>query len=157
MKNSYNFVGHIERDAQRFCYSTQLQIQCKVIEDRKTQRSYNDIIHNGVGAYSFDNSSRYGGAGLNLSHSSGLTGASFSSTFRVISTISPNCVSVSQIDIKGSKLYKTPLSQFIVDDGKVAGFDIHPSQDYILITSCSGKIYVYRIDTGELRGTINVP
>jgi hypothetical protein len=26
VKNSYNFVGHIERDAQRFCYSSQLQV-----------------------------------------------------------------------------------------------------------------------------------
>lgn len=70
-----------------------------------------------------------------MSHSSGLIGSGFSTTFRVISTTSPNCVSVSQIDIKGSKLHKTPLSQFIIDDGKVAGFDIHPSKDYILITS----------------------
>ena len=35
MKNSFNLVGHIEKDAQRFCYSNQLQIQLKVIEDRK--------------------------------------------------------------------------------------------------------------------------
>jgi len=45
----------------------------------------------------------------------------------------------------------------VVDQGKVAGFDIHPSNQYILITSTMGKIYVYRIDTAELRGTINVP
>lgn len=51
----------------------------------------------------------------------------------------------------------TPLTQFFIDDGKVSGFDIHPSKDYILITSSKGKIYVFRIDTGELRGTIDVP
>ena len=51
----------------------------------------------------------------------------------------------------------TPLTQFFIDEGKVSGFDIHPSKDYILITSSKGKIYVFRIDTGELRGTIDVP
>lgn len=75
----------------------------------------------------------------------------------MLSTTSPNCVSISQIDIKGNKLNKTPLSQFIVDEGKIAGYDIHPSKDYLLITSTQGRIYVFRIDTGELRGTIQVP
>lgn len=34
---------------------------------------------------------------------------------------------------------------------------MHPSKDYILVTSNKGKIYVFRIDTGELRGTIKIP
>lgn len=34
------------------------------------------------------------------------------------------------------------------------GFDVHPSGDYILITSSKGRIFVFRVDTGELRGTI---
>jgi WD40 repeat protein len=80
--------------------------------------------------------------------------SAFSYSFRVVSTTSPNCVSVSQIDIKGSKMNKTPLSQFIIDEGKIAGFDVHPSKDYLLVTSTQGRIYVFRIDTGELRGTI---
>lgn len=81
-----------------------------------------------------------------------------SHTFRILSTTSPNCVSLRQVEVRGTKLYKTPLSQFLVDEGRVAGFDVHPgSQDYLLITSTMGKIYVYRIDTGELRGTISIP
>lgn len=75
----------------------------------------------------------------------------------MISSTSPNCISISQIDIKGSKLNKTPLAQFIVDEGKISGFDLHPSKDYILVTSTQGKVYVFRIDTGELRGTISCP
>lgn len=51
----------------------------------------------------------------------------------------------------------SPLAQFFINDGKVAGFDYHPSKDYVLITSSKGKVYLFRIDTGELRGTINVP
>jgi len=49
------------------------------------------------------------------------------------------------------------MSQFIVNEGKVTGFDIHPSKDYVLVTSSQGKIFMFRIDTGELRGTIKIP
>lgn len=52
---------------------------------------------------------------------------------------------------------KTPLVQFVIDEGRVQGFDVHPSGDYLLVTSNKGRIYVYRIDTGELRGTIAIP
>ena len=51
----------------------------------------------------------------------------------------------------------TPMAQFFIDEGKISGFEIHPSKDYILVTSSRGKVYVFRIDTGELRGTIDVP
>lgn len=39
----------------------------------------------------------------------------------------------------------------------MTGFDIHPSKDYVLVTSSQGKIFMFRIDTGELRGTIKIP
>jgi len=61
------------------------------------------------------------------------------------------------IEIKGSKLYKTPVNQFVIDEGKITGFEVHPSNDYILVTSNKGKIYLFRIDTGELRGFISIP
>lgn len=54
-------------------------------------------------------------------------------------------------------MIKTPLVQYVIDEGKIAGFDVHPSNDYLLVTSTKGRIYVYRIDTGELRGTIKIP
>lgn len=34
---------------------------------------------------------------------------------------------------------------------------MHPSGDYLMITSSKGRVYVFRIDTGELRGTIRIP
>lgn len=34
---------------------------------------------------------------------------------------------------------------------------MHPSKDYLLITSNKGKIFLFRIDTGENRGTIQIP
>jgi hypothetical protein len=52
---------------------------------------------------------------------------------------------------------KSVLVQYFITEGHISGFDLHPSKDYILVTSNRGKVYVYRIETGELRGTINVP
>lgn len=61
------------------------------------------------------------------------------------------------VDIKGSKVSKSNLCQYVITEGKVTGFDIHPSKDYLLVTSSKGRVYVFRIDTGELRGTVRIP
>jgi hypothetical protein len=61
------------------------------------------------------------------------------------------------VDIKGTKLTRSPLCQYVISEGKITGFDLHPSGDYMLVTSSKGRIYVFRIDTGELRGTIRIP
>lgn len=82
---------------------------------------------------------------------------SFSSSFRVLITTASNCINLYQVHIKGNRLNKTVLQQFIIDEGKVSGFDVHPSGDYLLVTSTHGRIFLYRIDTGELRGTIKIP
>jgi len=82
---------------------------------------------------------------------------SLESKFSVFSLRGPNCVKQQLVEVKDNRLGLTPLTLFFIDDGKVSGFDIHPSMDYIMITSSKGKIYVFRIDTGELRGTIDVP
>ena len=85
-------------------------------------------------------------------------GASGSSNqFRVLVTTSPNTVTLSSVQIRGNRLIRTPLTQFSIDEGRLSGFGVHPSKDYILISSTQGRIYLYRIDTGELRGTIKIP
>jgi len=61
------------------------------------------------------------------------------------------------VDVKGTKLTRSPLCQYVISEGKITGFDLHPSGDYLLVTSSKGRIYVFRIDTGELRGTIRIP
>jgi WD40 repeat protein len=61
------------------------------------------------------------------------------------------------VDVKGSKLTRSPLCNYVISEGKVTGFALHPSGDYLLVTSSKGRIYVFRIDTGELRGTIRIP
>ena len=67
-----------------------------IIEDRKTSATYGDIRNMSLPGF--------------LNGTSMLNGSAFNLTMRVISTISPNCVSVFQVDIKGSKLHKTPLA-----------------------------------------------
>lgn len=41
-------------------------------------------------------------------------------------------------------------------DGLITGFDIHPSKDYIILSSDQGYYYVFRIETGELRGKVPI-
>ena len=69
----------------------------------------------------------------------------------------PNQIQMQLVDVKGSKLNKSTLCKYIVSDGKITGYDVHPSGDYLLVTSSKGRIYVFRLDTGELRGTIKIP
>ena len=83
--------------------------------------------------------------------------SSYETKFCVFSVRAPNCVRLQLVEVKDNRMNMSPLAQFFINDGKVAGFDYHPSKDYVLITSSKGKIYLFRIDTGELRGTINVP
>jgi hypothetical protein len=37
------------------------------------------------------------------------------------------------------------------------GYDLHPSKEYILMLSDKGFVAIYKLQTGELRGKINVP
>lgn len=82
---------------------------------------------------------------------------SHTSNLKILSLSTPNQISMQLVDIKGTKLTRSSLCQYVISDGKVTGFDIHPSGDYLLVTSSKGRIYVFRIDTGELRGTIKIP
>lgn len=83
--------------------------------------------------------------------------AAHGTSLKVLHLASPNQVSMQLVDVKGSRLTRSKLSQYVISEGKVTGFDIHPSNDYLLVTSSKGRVYVFRIDTGELRGTIKVP
>ena len=76
---------------------------------------------------------------------------------KILYLASPNQVALQLIDVKGNKISQSRLNQYMISDGKVAGFDVHPNNDYLLVTSTKGRVYVFRIDTGELRGTIKIP
>lgn len=69
----------------------------------------------------------------------------------------PNCIRCQLIECKDSRMTKSQLVQYFIAEGRISGFDMHPSKDYILVTSNKGKVYVFRVETGELRGTIPVP
>jgi hypothetical protein len=38
----------------------------------------------------------------------------------------------------------------------ITGFDLHPSGDYVIMTSDQGFYYIFRIETGELRGKVPI-
>ncbi|CDW81046.1 UNKNOWN [Stylonychia lemnae] len=127
VKNSYNLIGIIEKDAQRFCYSNQLEVRMKVLESETHSMSYFSPNR------AQDEKPIYLNTSFEQDYISPASGA-FSSSFRILSTTSPN-----------------------FDEGKISGFDVHPSNDYLLVTSNQGRVYMFRIDTGELRGTIRTP
>lgn len=52
---------------------------------------------------------------------------------------------------------KNKVHDFVINGRQITGFDIHPSKDYLLTTSNCGSVQMFRIDTGEVRGTIKVP
>lgn len=41
-------------------------------------------------------------------------------------------------------------------DGMITGFDLHPSGDYLVVSSDQGFYYIFRVDTGELRGKVPI-
>lgn len=41
-------------------------------------------------------------------------------------------------------------------DGTISGYDIHPSGDYVIVTSEQGFYYIFRIETGEVRGKVAI-
>jgi len=75
----------------------------------------------------------------------------------VFSVTAPNCLRVQLVDVKDGRMTKSQLVQYFIAEGRISGFDLHPSKDYVIVTSNRGKVYVYRVETGELRGTINGP
>lgn len=75
----------------------------------------------------------------------------------VFSVTAPNTVCLNTVDFSDGPMTKSKFQEFIIGVGQVDGFDVHPSKDYILITSNRGSISIFRTDTGELRGTIKVP
>ena len=135
VKGGFGWLGDIEKDVTRS--SQGARCLSRVIE--RTERYARDE-HGHLTSYPF--------TGIDQS---------YSTNFQVFSVRAPNCVRLQLVEVRDNRLTVSPVAQFYINDGKVSGFDIHPSKDYILITSNKGKIYLFRIETGELRGTIRVP
>lgn len=49
------------------------------------------------------------------------------------------------------------MVQYVIEEGRITGFDVHASGAYVVVTGNKGKAYIFRIETGELRGTIKLP
>ncbi|CAI2364164.1 unnamed protein product [Moneuplotes crassus] len=71
--------------------------------------------------------------------------------FRIISLHSPSSLRLQSFDAE----YKTKLFQCSYElEGLVAGFEIHPSNEYLIALSDQGFFYIFKLETGELRGKV---
>ena len=82
MKNSYNLVGLVEKDAQRFCYANQLELRMRILENEAPALRIQDEHPLFMNTSSFDNDL------------SGLSSGSPQTSFRILSTVTPNSISL---------------------------------------------------------------
>ena len=75
----------------------------------------------------------------------------------MFSIIGPNCIRQNLVEVRDSRMSVVQQARVFISEGKITGFEIHPSKDYLLVTSNRGKLYIFRTDTGELRGKIGIP
>lgn len=150
-RNSFNYLGDVEKDAQRFSFASQNFIQARILEPKDSHRDPIYQRQQDIGPISLS-----GNPTMDLlnEHSGGNV---LRTQVKVITSTSPNVLRLQVIEIKGNKIVTTPVVQYVIDDGKITGFDIHASKDYVIVTGNKGKAYIFRIETGELRGTIKIP
>lgn len=73
--------------------------------------------------------------------------------FRILSLHSPCSLRLQAFDAE----YRTKLFQCSYElDGAVAGYEIHPSKEYLIAISDQGFFYIFKIETGELRGKVPI-
>ena len=73
--------------------------------------------------------------------------------FRIVTLHSPSSLRLQAFDGE----YKTKLFQCSYElEGLVAGFEIHPSNEYLIAISDQGFFYIFKLETGELRGKVPI-
>lgn len=91
----------------------------------------------------------------NISQHAGKHGHGYNSghNFRIVSLHSPCSLRLQAFDAE----YRTKLFQCSYElDGVVAGFEIHPSNEYLIAISDQGFFYIFKLETGELRGKVPI-
>ena len=58
---------------------------------------------------------------------------------------------------ESNRLEKNCMLTYSISEGRISGAEVHPSSLYLVIFSDAGYMYVFRMQTGELRGKIRVP
>jgi len=76
--------------------------------------------------------------------------------FYSISSHNFSVVRVQKIYVKAGKLIKDLLVDLLLDEGKIAGFDVHPSREYAFLLNDVGYLYIYQLHLAQLRGKIRV-
>jgi len=66
-------------------------------------------------------------------------------------------VRVHKIYTKFGKFIKDVLVDLQLEEGKIAGFDIHPSKEYAILLSDAGYLYIFHIHLAQLRGKLKIP
>lgn len=76
--------------------------------------------------------------------------------FNSLTLYNAHSVRQHQIEKGNGVLSALALNMFTVE-GLVFGFDMHPSKDYVLVLSSYGLVYIFKMQTTEIRARISVP
>ncbi len=76
--------------------------------------------------------------------------------FYAVCTHNLSTVRMHKIYVRDGRFIKDTLVDLPVTEGKIAGFDVHPSREYVTVLSDSGTIYVYQTHLAQLRGRLQV-
>jgi len=62
-------------------------------------------------------------------------------------------IQLQKITIRSAKAIKSSLNYYPIEEGKITGFDLHPSKEYVVIVSDVGYIYIYHY-LSQLKGKV---
>lgn len=78
-------------------------------------------------------------------------------TFSALCTHNLSTLRLHKVYVKGGKVFEDPFIDLPIDAGKIAGFDIHPSNEYAIVISDAGYLYIFHIHLSQLRGKYQIP
>jgi len=81
---------------------------------------------------------------------------SFDKVFSCYSTHNFATVRLHKILTYSGKTTKDIVCDYFIDEGKISGFDLHPSGEYIVIVSDAGWLFVYHTHMAQLRGKVKI-
>ena len=85
--------------------------------------------------------------------STGHTPVSARHQFRILTVRSPSCLRLQSFDAE----FRSKSFQCAYEiDGTISGYELHPSGAYLVVTSTQGFYYIFRVETGELRGKVPI-
>lgn len=77
--------------------------------------------------------------------------------FLALSTHNFATVRLHRVFGRAGRMGHDVLMEFSIDEGKIAGFDVHPSHEYVILLSDAGYFYIFHMHLGQLRGKVQIP